>query len=57
VAAGVLDERRRPHAATAAWATVHGLAMLLTDGPLRRMPPPVRERVIARTLDMVEAGL
>jgi hypothetical protein len=36
---------------------VHGLAMLLTDGPLRRMPPPVRERVIARTLDMVEAGL
>ncbi|SFT65622.1 transcriptional regulator, TetR family [Geodermatophilus amargosae] len=57
VSAGVLDEARRPDAATAAWAAVHGLAVLLTEGPLRRLPPDRRDRAVERTLDMVEAGL
>lgn len=57
VRAGALDEHRRQHAATAAWAAVHGLALLLTEGSLRRLSPSARQRVIARTLDMVEAGL
>ncbi|PWW23353.1 TetR family transcriptional regulator [Geodermatophilus normandii] len=57
VRAGVLEEVRRPDAATAAWAAVHGLAVLLTEGPLRRLPPERRERAVERTLDMVEAGL
>lgn len=57
VRVGVLDERRRQHAATAAWAAVHGLALLLTEGPLRRLPPQARQQVIARTLNMVEEGL
>ncbi|WP_336031401.1 TetR-like C-terminal domain-containing protein [Geodermatophilus sp. FMUSA9-8] len=54
---GVLDEDRRTDAAAAAWAAVHGLAVLLTEGPLRRLPPDRRERVLERTLDMVESGL
>ncbi|WP_369259120.1 TetR/AcrR family transcriptional regulator [Geodermatophilus amargosae] len=57
VSAGVLGEARRPDAATAAWAAVHGLAVLLTEGPLRRLPPDRRDRAVQRTLDMVEAGL
>ena len=57
LSAGVLDARRAEHAATAAWATVHGLAVLMTEGPLRRLPEARRRDVIVRTLDMVEAGL
>ena len=38
VATGVLPPERRRDAAAAAWAAVHGLAMLLTEGPLRRLP-------------------
>lgn len=57
VRVGALDERRRQHAATAAWAAVHGLAVLLTEGPLRRLPSDSRQRVVERTLDMVDAGL
>ena len=36
VDAGVLPPERRPSAEYLAWAAVRGLAMLLTDGPLRR---------------------
>lgn len=57
VRVGALDAGRRQHAATAAWAAVHGLAVLLTEGPLRRLPPESRHRVVQRTLDMVDAGL
>jgi len=44
VEAGVLPRERRPGAEYLAWSAVHGLAMLLIDGPLRG-------------LDMVERGL
>lgn len=57
VRAGALPARRREDAATAAWAAVHGLAVLLTEGPLRRLPAERRSRLVSRTLDMVEAGL
>lgn len=57
VAAGELPAERQPDAAAAAWATVHGLATLMTEGPLRRLPDARRRRVVARTLDMVQAGL
>jgi Transcriptional regulator len=57
VAAGLLPLERRPWAEMFAWSSVHGLAMLLLDGPLRHCPPPDRERVIARVLDGVAAGL
>lgn len=54
---GVLDPGRRPFAEAAAWASVHGMAMLLLDGPLGGMPAPAREAAIARTLDLVADGL
>jgi AcrR family transcriptional regulator len=57
VQTGALPPRRRAGAAAAAWAAVHGLGVLLTEGPLRRLPPEQRRRVVDRTLDMVEAGL
>ena len=57
VETGVLPEERRRDAPAAAWAAVHGLALLLTEGPLRRLPPARRAAVVDRTLDVVERGL
>ena len=57
VATGALPEHRRPDAPAAAWAAVHGLALLLTEGPLRRLPPTRRTAVVDRTLDVVQRGL
>lgn len=57
VRVGALPAPRQQDAATAAWAAVHGLALLLTEGPLRRLPAGRRQRVVDRTLDVVEAGL
>lgn len=57
VAAGVLAEARRPGAEHLAWSAVHGLAMLIIDGPLAGA---ARERVDAlgrRVVEMVERGL
>jgi AcrR family transcriptional regulator len=54
---GVLPEGRRADAPAAAWAAVHGLALLLTEGPLRRLPPDRRAAVVDRTLDVVQRGL
>ena len=57
VTVGRLPRTRRPRTEVAAWSAVHGLALLLTGGPLRTLPPAERERVIARTLDVVGAGI
>jgi AcrR family transcriptional regulator len=57
VAAGGLAPERRPNAEIAAWAAVHGLAMLLIDGPLRALSVPDREIARARLLDTIERGL
>lgn len=57
VATGRLPSERRPWASTAAWATVHGLALLLTEGSLRRLPADQREQAVERALDVVERGL
>jgi ABC-type uncharacterized transport system ATPase subunit len=40
-----------------AWSAVHGLAMLLIDGPLRGLDPVQVEDATRRLLDMVERGL
>lgn len=56
-AAGVLAPERRPGAEFLAWSSVHGMALLSIDGPLRHAPIPAREALAARLLEMVEKGL
>jgi hypothetical protein len=47
---------RRPQAEFLAWSSVHGLAMLLIDGPLRALPRAEADAITQRVIDMVEAG-
>lgn len=56
VAAGLMPESRRPQAEFLAWSSVHGLAMLLIEGPLRALPRPAADAVTARVVGMVEAA-
>lgn len=55
--AGVLPSERRPGAEFLAWSAVHGLAMLLIDGPLRGLDEVTARDVGQRLIDMVERGL
>ena len=57
VAAGVLPPERRPGAEFLAWSTVHGMAMLSIDGPLRSATPEQRKALGLRLLAMVEKGI
>jgi AcrR family transcriptional regulator len=57
VDAGALPKERRPAAELIAWSSVHGLAMLLIDGPLRALDNKKRHAIIERLLDTVEHGL
>lgn len=57
VEADVLPRERRPGAEFLAWSAVHGLAMLLIDGPLRGLDPAGAKEVGQRLIDMVERGL
>lgn len=57
VEAGVLPEERRAGAEFLAWSAVHGLAMLLIDGPLRGLDGATAYGVGQRLIDMVERGL
>jgi AcrR family transcriptional regulator len=57
VEAGVLSPARRPGAEYLAWSAVHGLALLVIDGPLAGMPRKEIEALGRRLLEMVEKGL
>jgi AcrR family transcriptional regulator len=57
VAAGVLPAERRPGAEYLAWSAVHGLAMLVLEGPLQRLPRTQTRVIEQRLLDMVDKGL
>jgi AcrR family transcriptional regulator len=57
VEAGVLPPERRPGAEFLAWSAVHGLALLVIDGPLRNAAPAQRDAIAQRLLEMVEKGL
>ncbi|MEX0167784.1 TetR/AcrR family transcriptional regulator [Streptomyces sp. LMG1-1-1.1] len=46
----------RPSAGAAAWSAVHGLSLLLLEGPLRRLPVQRRNAVVETTLAMVVSG-
>jgi AcrR family transcriptional regulator len=57
VDAGVLPHKRRPGAELLAWSAVHGLAVLLIDGPLHGLDQARTHAIAQRLLDMVERGL
>lgn len=55
--AGLLSKEQRQGAEFLAWSAVHGLAMLVIDGPLHELPPETIRTLSQRLLDMVERGL
>lgn len=57
VASGAIRAERRQFLEVAAWATVHGMAELLLDGPMRRLPPDLQRAAVERALDMVADGI
>lgn len=57
VDAGVLPAERRLGAEFLAWSSVHGLAMLVIDGPLQGLDVEQRTFAARRLLEMVEKGL
>ena len=57
VEAGVLVAEHRLEAEYLAWAAVHGLAMLVLEGPLRRLKRKQTRDIEKRLLEMVEKGL
>jgi AcrR family transcriptional regulator len=48
VDAGVLDRRRRDGIEYPIWSTVHGLAVLTGEGPLRDVPDAIRQHLEER---------
>lgn len=57
VDAGAMPPERRPGAEFLAWSAVHGLALLIIDGPLRGLPQAQVDALGQRLLEMVEKGL
>jgi AcrR family transcriptional regulator len=57
VEVNVLPVEHRPGAEFLAWSAVHGLAMLIIDGPLRVLDADQIERISDRLLNMVDKGL
>ncbi len=57
VACGAVTSERRLGADVACWAMVHGFAALSVDGPLRAMPPELRDSLLEVVLDVVHRGL
>ena len=57
VSAGLMSPERRPGAEFLAWSAVHGLAMLVVDGPLGPVLGQQMQQVGQRVIDMVEKGL
>ncbi|WP_399884283.1 TetR/AcrR family transcriptional regulator [Streptomyces sp. BBFR51] len=56
-ASGVLPCEHRPDAEYFVWSTVHGMAVLLTTGPLRGLTRSQVEEAERRVMDAVERGL
>ena len=57
VTAGVLPPERRPQAEYAVWSCVHGLAMLVSQGPLRQLPPSLRTHLSELLFAFIARGL
>ncbi|MEU6085077.1 TetR/AcrR family transcriptional regulator [Streptomyces sp. NPDC047108] len=57
LASGRMRPESRRAAEVAAWAGVHGLSLLILDGPLALLPAGERDDVVERTLTAIAAGL
>lgn len=57
VAAGALPPERRPGAEFLAWSAVHGMALLVLDGPLAGRDDAQIQPLARRLVAMVERGL
>jgi AcrR family transcriptional regulator len=57
VAAGILDQRRRVGLEYPIWSTVHGLAVLAGEGPLRAVPEAARRQLEERTFAFISDSL
>jgi AcrR family transcriptional regulator len=55
--AGMLNRRRRDGIEYPIWSTVHGLAVLTGQGPLRDLPAAARHHLQKLTLTFIEEGL
>lgn len=53
----VLPAERRPDLEFPVWSGVHGLAVLVTQGPLRELPKAKQEELFARTLAFLRRAL
>jgi AcrR family transcriptional regulator len=54
---GAIPASHRPYSETVAWSGVHGLSMLIINGPLAGMPPAEIDRALNRLCDVIDAGL
>ena len=54
---GLLSKKDRKDAEYLAWSTVHGLALLVLEGPLQQMPHEIVLALGERLVVMVERGL
>lgn len=57
VDAGFLAPERRPMAEVAAWSAMHGLALLMLDGPLRDVSAETQREATNRTMLLMLRGL
>ena len=57
VATGVLTPSRRDGLDEAAWAAVHGLAVLFLDGPLALADTNRKQLITERLLGVIAAGI
>lgn len=55
--AGELPHERRAYAELHAWSAVHGLGMLIIDGPLRGLTAEMMDGATVRLLEMVDRGI
>ncbi len=54
---GALPLSHRPYSETVAWSAVHGLSMLIINGPLAGLPPAEIDHLLNRLCDVIDAGL
>ena len=54
---GALPLSHRPYSETDVWSAVHGLSMLIINGPLAGLPPAEIDHLLNRLCDVIDAGL